>query len=108
MARIFKNLRPKRRFSPDLPADLEKFLPPVFANRVGIEVAQVTQSLGDGFARHGDHGSRIAVRTSDRLIEDAVDHAETQHILSGDLHAGRSLLRLGSVAPEARGGSFRR
>src|SRR6516164_205788 len=107
MARIFKNLRPKRRSSPDLPADLEKFLPPVLANRVGVEVAQVTQGLSDSFARHGDHGGGIAMRASDRLLEDTVDHAETQHVLGGDLHAGRSFLRLGSVAPQDRGGGLR-
>ena len=43
-----------------------------------------------------------------RLGEDAVDDAEFQHVLGGDLHAVGGFLRLGAVAPEDRGGGFRR
>ena len=52
----------KIKGSAQLSADIEEFLPPLLANRGGIEVAQVVQGLGDGVARGRDHGAGIAMR----------------------------------------------
>ena len=42
------------------------------------------------------------------LLQDQVDHAEAQHVLRRDLHAGGGFLRLGAVAPQDRGRRLRR
>lgn len=50
--------------SGQLAADIEKFLPALVANHVGVEVAQVVQRLLDRIAGGGDHGGGIAMRTA--------------------------------------------
>src|SRR3954447_9369300 len=83
-------------------ADIEEFLPALFANRFGIEIAQFVQRLRDGLAGECDHALGIAMRPARRLLENPVDHPETQHILRRDLHAGGSFLRFGAVTPQNR------
>src|ERR1700733_13789812 len=85
--------RPSERFS----ADIEEFLPSLLANSVGIELREAAERLGDGLAGACNHGGGIAVGAPHRLFQDLVDHAESQHVLSGDLHIGRGLLGLGPV-----------
>ncbi len=41
------------------------------------------------------------------FFQDLVDHAESQHVLGGDLHAVGDFLGLGAVAPQDRGGRLR-
>src|SRR5215475_14415032 len=73
--------------SAQFPADIQKFLPPLLANCVAIEVAQLIEGGLDGLAGGRDHGGGVTVRAADRLLEDGVDDAESQHILRCDLHA---------------------
>src|ERR1700733_12707649 len=91
-----------------LSADIEEFLPPLLADGVSVHLFELTERLGDGLARVGDHGGGVAMRAPDRLLEDLIDHAESQHVLGGDLHVVGGLLRLGAVAPQDRGGGLRR
>ena len=51
---------------------------------------------------------RVAVSAADRLFQDGVDDAEPGQVLRRDLHVGRGFLRLGRIAPQDRGGGFRR
>src|SRR3954463_7114079 len=94
--------------SAELAADVEELLPPLLANTVGIEIAEVVEGFGDGIARGRNHGGGIAVGAAGGLLEDLIDHAEPQHVLGRDLHAVGDFLRLGAVAPQDRGGSLRR
>ena len=41
-----------------------------------------------------------------RLGHDLIDDAEAHHVVSGNLHAGRCVLRLRGVAPQDRGGAI--
>src|ERR1700749_3433902 len=84
--------------SAQFPADIEEFLPPLLANRIRVEVAQIVKRLGDGFSSGRDHGRGITMGTADRLLQDLVNDAEAQHVLGGDLHAVGGFLGLGAVA----------
>ena len=52
--------------------------------------------------------SRVAVRAAGRLRHDAVDDAEAQQVLRGDLHVGGRVLGAAAVAPQDRGGALGR
>src|SRR5215469_7342518 len=76
-------IRESGQFAPDI----EEFLPTLLANRLSVQVAQLVKGLGDGVPGGRDRGGRVAVSAADRLGQDAVDDAESQHVLGGDLHA---------------------
>ena len=66
------------------------------------------KACGDGVARGRDHGGGIAMGAAGGFLQDLVDHAESQHVLRRDLHAGGDFLGLGAVAPQDRGRRLRR
>src|SRR6476660_6110543 len=96
------------RRSAQFSADIEEFLPSLLANRFRIKIAELVESLRDRLAGGSDHGGRIAVSAAGGFLEDAVDHAESQHVLRRDLHAVGRLLGLGAVPPQDRGSRLRR
>src|SRR5439155_9926727 len=97
----------KNSASTHFPADIEEFLPPLLANHVAVEIAEVVKGLRDGITGGRDHGGGVAMRAAGGLPQDRIDHAEAQHVLRRDFHAGRGFLRLGAVAPQDRGRRLR-
>src|SRR5262245_36297588 len=93
--------------SAQFPPDIEEFLPSLLAYRIGIEAAELAEGLLDRLSSRRDHGGSVAVSAADGLLQDGVDHPESQHVLGGDLHAVGGFLGFGAVAPEDRGGRFR-
>src|SRR5438045_9196153 len=89
--------------SAQLAADIQKLLPALLANAAGVEIVHLGEGLRDGLASAGDHGRGVAMGAARRLDQDAVDDAESEHVLRGDLHAVGGFLRLGAVAPQDRG-----
>src|ERR1700761_4136771 len=89
-------------------ANIEKFLPPLLSYSAGVQLLQFMERLGDRLAGGGNHGGGVAMGAASGFLEDLVDHAEAQHVLRRDLHAGRRFLRLGAVAPQDRGSCLRR
>src|ERR1700693_1458459 len=73
-----------RADSAQLSADIEEFLPSLLADRVGIEIAQIGNRLSDSLAGGRDHGAGIAMCAARGLLQNRIDHAETQHVLCGD------------------------
>src|SRR5437667_4695701 len=55
LAAIFR----KNPASTHFPADIEEFLPTLFANHVGVEIAQIVQGLRDGVAGGRDHDGGV-------------------------------------------------
>src|SRR6185312_7838419 len=86
----------------------QELLGPRIAQFVRPQVVKRLERPADRLARRGDRGVGVAMRAAERLGDDAVDNAEPDQVLSGDLHARRRLLRAGGIAPEDRGGRFGR
>jgi hypothetical protein len=58
--------------SAELATDIEEFLPPMPADAVGVQIAEVVEGLGDGIARGRDHGGGIAVGAAGGFFQDLV------------------------------------
>src|SRR4051812_40445489 len=67
--------------SSELAADVQELLPPLRADGVAVEIAQLFERVGDGITGRGEDGGRVAVRAAHRLLDDLVDHAEAEHVL---------------------------
>src|SRR5579863_1404502 len=89
-------------------ADRIEAVGPLLAQRIGRKLKQRGQLLLDGIADRGDRGPRVGVRATCRLLDDAVDDAIADQVLSGDLHRRRRLRRGVAVAEDDRGGRLRR
>src|SRR5258708_37208396 len=69
----------KNPASTHFPADIEEFLPPLPANHVALELAEVVKGLRDGVAGGRDHGGGGTMRAARRLPPDPIRSAQAQH-----------------------------
>src|SRR5258708_29423748 len=95
LAAIFR----KNPASTHFPADIEEFLPPLPANHVAVEIAEVVKGLRDGVAGGRDHGGGVPMRAAGGVPQDRIGHAKAQHVLRADFLPGPGFLGPGSVPP---------
>src|SRR5690606_19852801 len=92
----------------ELASDAQIFLSPVGAQFVAAAAGEILECIGDHRSGPLNDGIGIAVRAADGLGDDAVDDPQRFQVFGGDLHIGRRFLGAGAVAPQDRGGTFRR